>query len=581
MKKKNKNMRAVLALLLALTVVLMSGCGNGSSSSGTGSASSESASDPASSGSSDVQDDSSSGGGGTLDTSNLNEPGTFPILKEQVKLTVGRNTDTNIIDMDENTYTKMLEENVNLDLEFVYFPANQDERKQKLSVMISSGGELPDTIVFDLTDLQAYTWGSQGYFIPLNDYLEQASIYMKPLMDEYEDTYGKYYYSPDGNMYNPPRIVEDLGNDWSYRMWINQTWLDTLNLDMPTTTDEYYEVLKAFKEKDPNGNGKADEIPLMGSTDGWNTLLYPSLLNAFTYVNWDYECFQVDNGQLSVAYTKDEWRDGLEYLNKLCSEGLLSPLTYTQDNNQFKQILEDADAQLVGSLTAGSMSIYQMESTRKKDMASLPPLTGPEGICYANYVMSGVPGAYGFITKDCEDPLAAFMMFDYMYNEEMVYQGRFGTKGKDWFEPDEGDVSVFASSGYGPKVKYETAIWGTMQNEFWGENHPTFRKYESICGIVDVGNPYDYMKMTADAVPNYEGKTPEETVQKIIYTQEEADSIADIRATLETYRKENTVAFITGNRPISDWDNYLAELEAIGLPQFLEVAQAAYDRMQG
>ncbi|MFV0400664.1 MAG: hypothetical protein ACK5LX_08610 [Oscillospiraceae bacterium] len=579
-------LKSAVALMMAASMVLLTACNGGGTSSApasdAGGSQSETASSAAPADSSDAGEESQSGGGlegVSFDTSNLNELGTTPVLKETVKLTVGRNTDTNIIDMDTNTYTKMLEENVNLDLEFVYFPANTDERKQKLSVMISSGGELPDAIIFDLTDLQTYTWGSQGYFLPLNEYLDNVSVYMKPLLDEYEDVYGKYYYSPDGNMYAPPRIVEDLGNDWSHRMWINQTWLDNLDMEMPTTTDEYYEVLKAFKEQDPNGNGKADEIPLMGSKDGWNTLLYPALLGAFTYVNWDYDCLQLNDGKLNAAYTTDGWRDGLEYLNKLCSEGLLSPLTYTQDNNQFKQILENADDQLIGGMTAGSMSIYQMESERKKDMASMAPLTGPEGICYSSYLMAGLPGQYGFVTKDCKDPLAAFMMFDYMYKEEMVYQGRFGTKDVNWFDPEPGDTSLFASAGYEPKLRVPNPIWGTMQNEFWGENHPTFRKNEAICGQVDLGNPYDYTYMTANAVPNYMGKVPAETVQKILYTQEEADSIADIKATLETHRKENAVAFITGNRPISDWDNYVAEVESIGLAQYLEVSQQAYDRM--
>ena len=73
--------------------------------------------------------------------------------------------------------------------------------------------------------------------------------------------------APDGHIYSFPWI-EELGagkesihsvNDFP---WINVEWLNKLGLKMPTTTEELKQVLIAFKTKDPNGNGKADEIPM-------------------------------------------------------------------------------------------------------------------------------------------------------------------------------------------------------------------------------------------------------------------------------------------------------------------------------
>ncbi len=563
-KSKTPFTRKAVTFIL-ITSMLLPGCSPANNSQTTGSG-----------GSGDIVSES---GTGNIDTGNLNEKGSVPVLKNKVVLTVLVNQDTNIEDFETNDYTKKLEEAVNVDLNFEYLPAGT-EGDQKLAVMISSGSKLPDIICRGLTDLQTYTYGSQGYLIPLNEMTDEISVYLKEYLDsEDAQKYKQYINSPDGNMYAFPRVVEDLGNDWEHRLWINKTWLDKLGLQKPATTDEYYEVLKHFRDDDPNGNGIADEIPLIGNKDGWNQNVWPTIMGAFTYVNKNYDYVQVKDGKLQVAYTQDGWREGLEYMHKLSEEGLLSPLTFTQDQNQFKQIIENQDVQLVGAMTAGSMSVYQVESRRKEDMTHLAPLTGPDGICYTSYNASGIPSYAGFITKDCKDPAAAYMVFDYMYQEDMIYQGRFGIKDVDWKEPDISKPGLYESLGYEKKVEYINPIWGTLQNHHWGENHPTARTYDMICGQVWNGNPYDSQYMTAQAVPEYIGKIPDETVQRIIYLPEEADRIADIKTTLATYRDEAVAAFITGTRPLSDWDKYLQELNDIGLQEYLEVSQEAYDRM--
>ena len=64
--------------------------------------------------------------------------------------------------------------------------------------------------------------------------------------------------SPDGNIYGLPHAEFDINN--YVLMWniIRQDWLDKLGLEMPATIDEYHDVLVAFRDQDPNGNGKKD-----------------------------------------------------------------------------------------------------------------------------------------------------------------------------------------------------------------------------------------------------------------------------------------------------------------------------------
>lgn len=446
--------------------------------------------------------------------------------------------------------------------------------------MISGGDTLPDVICMNLTPIETYSYGSQGYFLPMNDLWEQVGYYSKEYWDNEGAENMVYVTSPDGNIYGMPRVVEEIGNDYDHRMWINQTWLDALNLEMPTT-DEYYEVLKAFKEQDPNGNGIADEIPLMGNTDGWEHQPWKTLAYSFVYLN-DYFDYLIpgEDGKLTVSYIQPEFKDALEYLNKLCSEGLLDPLSFTQKQTEFKQVIENEEIQILGSMCAGSMSVYQVESVRKQDMTHMAPLTGPDGVCWTSYRNTSIPDHFGFITKDCTDPVAAFALFDYMYTEDMTMQGRYGTKDVDWKEAEEGTTGMYADMGWDARFEYINSIWGTLQNHEWGENHPTLRTYEMSGGQVWNGDEYDSQYMTAKAVPDYVGKIPDEIIYRLNYTQEEADSIAEFQANRDTLLNEAVAAFVTGTRPIDDFDNFVAEMQSIGLDNFLQVAQTAYDRMQ-
>ena len=70
----------------------------------------------------------------------------------------------------------------------------------------------------------------------------------------------------------------------------------------------------------------------------------------------------------------------------------------------------------------------------------------------------------------------------------------------------------------------------------------------------------------------------DELIVKLSYTEDETKKLADIKTVIDEYVKEQTVAFATGKRPLTDWDKYLAELENMGLPRYLEITQAAYDR---
>lgn len=216
----------------------------------------------------------------------LSEPGVLPLTTEDVTLTIGLSPSPLTTDYEDNYLTQLVEEKTGVKLDFVFLPTDGTEAKQKLSLMVAGGETLPDILCIGLSDSERFTYGSQGYFLPLNDYLENDAYYWNESMDKWatpkqkEDVL-KYGTSPDGNIYAYPQFYCDPADASSLYMSINKVWLDNLGLEVPTTTDELYTVLKAFKEQDANGNGDPnDEIPLIGHTGGMgNVNLF--LMNAF------------------------------------------------------------------------------------------------------------------------------------------------------------------------------------------------------------------------------------------------------------------------------------------------------------
>ena len=501
--------------------------------------------------------------------------------EERVTLTIAKKSSSNVVDYDTNYYTQYIEDLANVDIEFVLLPEDSTERAQKLSMMVSSGQELPDIIMDPLSDV----WGfvEAGAIIPLEDYLNDAELmpYLHTnVPEETRELFQDYLRQPDGHVYSGASYAPEYTNEYSRKAFINQTWLDQLGLDMPTTTDELYDVLKAFKENDLNGNGEADEIPMMGAnTTNANPTIF--LMNAFIYMDNNHEFLYVEDGQIKPAFTDERFLEGLTYVNKLVNEGLLSPLSFTQSGDQFKAIA-DGETQVIGAFTRASTSNYS-NTDNKMDMVLLEPLTGPNGDCYA-YYNPATPTGYFYVTKDCDNVEAAMRLMDACYDTTASMITRYGEPEVHWtLDVPEGLTTTYADSlGIEPSWYLLENIWGVPQNSHWGGDTPRYTdrlgKYSPYaCGTED-NEMLAKEKNLGNFVVSYADKHPEELIVGMIHTSEEKAEYTDLKTAIKTYVTACIDQFAVGEMPLSEWDNYLKELDNMGLERFLELSQIGYDR---
>ncbi len=487
-----------------------------------------------------------------------------------------------IEDFETNSYKLWLEEQTGLKIEMIWLPEKDAQRLVKQALLTGDG--LPDAYVgFDSGDIfkspNIQSYGEQGAVLALDELIEKYGVNTKQVWDELSEySVKELMTSADGHIYFMPGFSSSTITRYRQIMWVNKGWLDKLNLPIPSTTEDFQNMLYAFATQDPNGNGINDEIPLAGTEDYQGKQVYDYVLNAFIYNNEKNMRLLLENGKVDFAPLRDEWRDGLRYLNMLYEKGLISPLSFTQDDQQMKQMANDP-RDILGSFTTSGIT-YTVQQNSPEIMeryVGIPPLTGPTGKAYAT-VSIPLPKPNGVITSACKYPEEVFKLFDLMLSEEACLRGRYGEQGVDWDFADEGDVSIYGSQA---TIRIHNQLWNVPQNKHLKQIVPYISRPKFSSGVTWDGTKTDGEYMNAQAAMLYTNFEPDEFVGTLVYTPDEEAAIQKKRGDIEVHVKQTIKDFIMGVRDINndeEWGSYKMEFNDIGLQDFLKVAQIAQDR---
>ena len=530
--------------------------------------------------------------GATKTKDNLNPLGSEPISKEKVTLEFMMTNDGNVIDYETNKYTKEIERMGNIEIKFnLLSPADAGT---VINLKLSSGQDLPDVVNSNLSADVVATYGEAGVIIPLNDYYENSSYYLKPQLEAYEKETGinllKYITMSDGNIYGVMRYHESLQNEIPKLLWINKTWLAKAGMEVPTTLDEFTTVLKYFKTHDMNGNGKSDEIAMVDYANGG---LLELIENAFVKTGVD-SITIADDGSLDMAYATEGYKEFLKYANSLYSQGLIDPVTFSQDDATRKTLL-NGETTIVGVFSDTSTSVLTAGSARRENHEYAPMfLDNPNKPGYTTFrYMKTMPDQSLFITKDCEYPETAFRIADYMCSEKMTVWSRWGEEGTDWLAPTESTVSMYDFMGY-PAYLEPVLQYGSKQNSHWQNNTPGFRRANIALGMASNDKSQESKAFAIKELherysdPNWKengqifyNKVTPERVYRLIYTADELSEKSDIINTIAPYVIQMRYEFITGKQNIdSGWEAYIKELKGMNLDRLVEINNAAYNRMK-
>ncbi|WP_019908571.1 extracellular solute-binding protein [Paenibacillus sp. HW567] len=337
-----------------------------------------------------------------------------------------------------NFLTNYVKENFgkanNIDVEFVPIP--RSEEVTKLNVLMASGTDIPD-IVFTYDSGTFNKYAEQGGLTDLTSLLDEHGQNLKSFLGEDTLKYGQY----GGVQYAIPAKRSTVGK---YASFIRQDWLDKLGLPVPATTDELYNTLKAFKEKDPGETG-GKVIPL-GMTIAPGQ--YESLIWSFIKPVTDQERFELTQNLSSRDYPVllPGFKDGVQYLNKLYNEGLISK-DFALDENK-ETITQNIGSGIVGAFSDDNDAIfypdgtYDVLSQNKPDavLTAIDPYTNSEGK-HAKPV-SAPNGMYIMIPKSSRHAVEAIKYLNWMASDDHLLYIQNGIEGEHYTLEDGVPVSI-------------------------------------------------------------------------------------------------------------------------------------------
>jgi len=419
-----------------------------------------------------------------------------------------------------------------------------------------------------------------GIIIKLNDLIDKYAPNIKALLKK-EPELKKQLVDDQGNIFFIPQMRLEPEIRIYTGFMIRQDWLDKLGLKAPATPDQWYNVLKAFKTKDPNGNGKADEIPFGASRLNTN--------GEFTRMLWMFGAnfgpnysngLQQQKGTVVFSPITAEYKTALTWIRKLYAEGLIDPDFPILERNQFEAKIY---ANLVGSLygNAGSGVQKHMTTMVGKEPKSFklagipyPKAPGQKGYDFESPVIQLATGNGLAITTACKHQVEAIKWLDYAFSKEGHMLFNFGVLGKTYIM-DKGYPRFLDLIAHNPQGLTMSQAMSIYINENWlgPQDGRYFEQYQKlpIPGVAGVP-AWDAIQIWTKSLDI------SRTMPPISLTPTESQQSVAKFNEINTYVQEMYHRFILGTVKLEEFDAYVAQVKKMGIDDIVKAYQAALNR---
>lgn len=455
-------------------------------------------------------------------------------------------------------------EMTNIHLKDATSGSNSTDSLEAFNLLLAQG-DLPDIVGGHLIKDNVNKYGPEGAFVPLNDLIEEHAPNIKAFFDARPEIMAAGS-AADGNLYYIPYLPDGL---YGRAYWIRQDWLDKLGLETPGTVDEFYDVMVAFRDGDPNGNGEKDEIPMFFRQ--WEELI--RMVNFWdgrqsgSDTNHD---FHVKDGAVLHGYALEEYREGIKNLAKWYEEGLIDPEVFTRGSSSRDYLLGENLGGMTHDWFASTGGYNKLsEKIDGFSFRAMAPPASVSGVQMEEHRRIPIKPDGWAISYQNENPVETIKYFDFFFTPEGRNLSNFGVEGETWNMVDGEPVFTEEVLTNGRAINSQMyEVGAQIQRGYWQDY-----RYEaqwtneiSLEGIAlyDAG---DYL------IPQFLG---------VAFTEDEQKVYDKYWPSIRTYMLERQQAWILGTGDVeADWDAYTAQLDKMGLNDVLEVMNAAYTRQYG
>jgi len=433
--------------------------------------------------------------------------------------------------------------------------------------LLIASGDLPDIVGGGAIRDNVNRYGPEGAFIPLNDLIDKYAPHIKAFFDANPDIRSSIL-AADGNIYYIPYLPD---GKFGRGYFIRYDWLSKLNLKVPQTIDELHDVLVAFRDGDPNGNGKKDEVPFF--TRYWEELIrMVTLWDGRTTGSDQFHDFYVKQGVMHHGYTEPGYHEGIRHLAQWYKEGLIDAEVFTRGSRSREYLLSND----IGGMTHdwfASTAGYNDSLAEKvpgiQFRAMLPP-KGISGKRIEEHRRAKVKVEGWAMSFKNKNPIETIKYFDFYFTEEGRRLANFGIEGKQYDIID--GKPIFKKELLEKDTPLNAQLWelGAQVPRGFYQDHA----YE-----VQWSNKYALEGVDMYAAQEDKKGLLVEPFLGVALNEKEKAVFDKNWATILDYMLEMQQAWILGSRNVDeDWDTYTAQLDRMGFNDVMKRMQTAYDR---
>lgn len=485
---------------------------------------------------------------------------------------------------------------------------------------MAAASDLPDLInLTPLDDVTALNLGINGQILdwlkPMEKYSRpdplapeningDPSLSLKQRLEKITPFAISLCTAPDGNMYWMPNaryrapvkladgtMVEDLD---VVGACIRYDWLQKVNMEMPTTVEEFLEALRAFQKNDVNGNGQKDE---MYSIDCYSYSFFSGIAQWFGLTP-GVVGIDPNNDRVTSAWYQDGVKDYFKLLKQMVDEGLMDVGLVGATEEMFNQAI--AENRIAGLRTYANLTWFAdlIKDDPEAEYASIAPIQAVEGIapfmlCDSNKLVYDKYAMTKACTEEVQEAIIHYYDFatgtnvakllsnngvegvDYEFVDDERNPGRKVVKSllsgttQENYEAHTGGINFFIHgvpwmSGEDPDVlaKLNTAtVQDTLDGWEGSEKGKRgfIRKIEQMVHRPYVVSPFS---SSTYAIP----------------TQEEQEVLTSYLTALNSYSDELGMNLILGNESLDNWDSFMQKFRDLGLDEVIKVNDARYQR---
>lgn len=465
---------------------------------------------------------------------NPNEPGKGIGEPAKFRVLFDFNVDPQGMSLEDNEYTRFLLEKtgVKIELESPGSAGYMD----KLNVLMASGN-YPDAFMITDRD-KLLQFAADGLLTDLAPYLDKyPNLKNKMPKDAWLPV------TQQGKIWAVPFNRHD---GFHQVVYINKKWLDNLNLPVPKTIDDFYNVLKAFTERDPDGNGKNDTFGLLGNNDlSYGGRIFQAAFDAETY--------KVVNNQLIPPEISNEYREYLTFMNRLIQEKILDPEWPTITSTVFREKVNTGKYGMFNGFWHFKTGREFAPGVMDNYIAIEPPLKKDGTPSYFTYATTN--RHYIAIPKTTKNVEQLLRFFDWVVSDEgtrFVYLGIEGVH----YTMNNGKPQLTSNAKHPIHWAFSLVKQGNLDDKV--KEYLKFEYSDEVLGYLELANRIGRLDKIAASLP---------------YFQEL--SAYNLKQISDEYRAKT----VLGNEKIeTSWENYVNKYKASGGEKMIQLYTEWYNK---